>query len=95
MTNGYVPFQEYSFNHGFARYAQWGEWEHVFTASQDDSDILRNATDDLCGSDYEAICASRTINDMVRDKTAFLGTDIDPIKALQKCIDKIKEYNND
>ena len=96
MAIGFVmqddPFRMYCFYHGYARYAQWGEWEHVFTASYDESERLRDMTEDLESSDTEALRASKDIDKMVLDGDAYLGHDKDPVLALQKCINAIIKY---
>lgn len=89
-------FYGWDFYHGYARYAQWGAWEHIFVATNvDHYGLIEKMVNALDDSDTEALCAADDINKLVKDGKAFLGHNTDPIKALQMCVDAVKTVHLD
>lgn len=85
-----MDLTDYTFYNGFARYGQFGNGGHVFTASKyGASDVLESLTKQLDAGDIEAIDAGYKINALIRDRAVFMGCDDDPVIALQKCIARI------
>lgn len=92
MSDKFEIFENIQFYHGFARYGQFGDgWVQVITACYYDNDELLEATDNLCAGDIPAFDARDKIMEMVKDGTAYIGTDRDPVEAMKKCIKMILE----
>lgn len=80
---------------GYARYAQFGDWEFVIASLYDESDKLKEYIYDLDGGDSgerNALEAAEQINLMLDDKNCWMAHDKNPAMAMHDLINQIRKY---
>lgn len=83
--------KHYYFYYGQARYSQFNGW-HIIGACNGYECEYREAFNNLDSHDQEALDASSYLSKEVEDGNIFIASDDNPVLAMIKLVDKIREY---